>query len=124
MFLNSKSTPVFCLNTPTPAVPTLDAVLASPPAPGGVSQLPSSLRNLPEEGVPSSGTLPSLVPATPDVPVNCDTILAMVVELIPSVSCPDTKISLNHPLSHLFKDVPNELLRHADLDALGWRIDS
>ena len=32
-FLNSKFTPAFCLNTPTPAIPTLLAVLVSPPPP-------------------------------------------------------------------------------------------
>jgi hypothetical protein len=32
-FLNSKLTPVFCLNTPTPPVPTLDAVFISPDPP-------------------------------------------------------------------------------------------
>jgi hypothetical protein len=30
IFLNSKLTPAFCLNTPTPPTPTLEAVLASP----------------------------------------------------------------------------------------------
>ena len=30
IFLNSRSTPAFCLNTPTPAVPTFDAVFDSP----------------------------------------------------------------------------------------------
>ena len=30
IFFNSKSSPAFCLNTPTPAVPTLETVLVSP----------------------------------------------------------------------------------------------
>jgi len=30
IFFNSKSSAVFCLNTPTPAVPTLDTVFTSP----------------------------------------------------------------------------------------------
>jgi hypothetical protein len=34
--LNSKSTPVFCLNRPSPA-PTLEAVFASPPPPPAAS---------------------------------------------------------------------------------------
>jgi len=44
MFLNSRLVPVFCLNTPTPDTPTLEAVLASPPPPLAVT---STVRTFP-----------------------------------------------------------------------------